>query len=93
MAKVFTIGPSEDLSFELNVANQTWTQVGGASGITNGSSVMYRPGKILYSGGGAQRHQHDQLRLANTAVIDLTAATPKWQQIAPMHKTTASTTR
>ena len=48
---VFTIGTSEGISYELNVANQTWTATGGASGITNGSSVMYRPGKILYSGG------------------------------------------
>src|SRR5262249_44860201 len=49
--EVFTIGPSEDVSYELSVANQTWTSVGGPSGIANGSSVMYRPGKILYSGG------------------------------------------
>ncbi|HTC58621.1 MAG TPA: fibronectin type III domain-containing protein [Solirubrobacteraceae bacterium] len=82
--EVFTIGPSEDLSFELNVANQTWTQVGGASGITNGSSVMYRPGKILYSGG-APSVINTTNSVANTAVIDLTAATPKWRQIAPMH--------
>ncbi|HEY5286065.1 MAG TPA: fibronectin type III domain-containing protein [Solirubrobacteraceae bacterium] len=82
--EVFTIGPSEDLSFELNVANQTWTQVGGSSGITNGSSVMYRPGKILYSGG-APSVINTTNSVANTAVIDLTAATPKWQQIAPMH--------
>ena len=50
--KVFTIGPSEDQSFFLDVNNQTWTPV-GSSGIVNGSSVMYRPGKILYSGGAA----------------------------------------
>jgi predicted RNA-binding protein with TRAM domain len=82
--EVFTIGPSEDLSFALNVANQTWTQVGGTSGITNGSSVMYRPGKILYSGGAPSVIETTN-SVANTAVIDLTAATPKWRQIAPMH--------
>jgi hypothetical protein len=82
--EVFTIGPSEDLSYELNVANQTWTQVGGASGITNGSSVMYRPGKILYSGG-APSVISTTNATASTATIDLTAATPKWQSIAPMH--------
>ena len=38
--KVFTIGPSEDQSFFLDVNNQTWTPV-GSSGIVNGSSVMY----------------------------------------------------
>ena len=53
--KVFTIGPQEDNSFFLDVDAKTWTPVGGASGVVNGSSVMYRPGKILYSGGGAER--------------------------------------
>lgn len=81
--EVFTIGPSEDVSYKLNVANETWTLV-GASGITNGSSVMYRPGKILYSGG-APSVTSTTNASANTAVIDLTAASPKWQQIAPMH--------
>jgi hypothetical protein len=81
---VFTIGPSEDVSYELNVENQTWTPVGGPSGITNGSSIMYRPGKILYSGG-APSVTSTTSSTASTSIIDLTAATPKWQQIAPMH--------
>ncbi|HWX46206.1 MAG TPA: fibronectin type III domain-containing protein [Solirubrobacteraceae bacterium] len=81
---VFTIGPSEDVSYELNVANETWTSTGGSSGITNGSSVMYRPGKILYSGG-APSVTSTTNATANTSVIDLTAATPQWRQIAPMH--------
>jgi Galactose oxidase-like, Early set domain/Fibronectin type III domain/Glyoxal oxidase N-terminus len=80
---VFTIGPSEDVSYELNVENQTWTPVGGPSGITNGSSVMYRPGKILYSGG-APSVTSTTSAAAATSIIDLTAATPKWQQTAPM---------
>ena len=61
---VFTIGPSEDVSYELNVANQTWTASGGPSGIINGSSVMYRPGKILYSGGAPSIIEHHQRRRA-----------------------------
>ncbi len=81
---VFTIGPSEDVSYELNVANQTWTSAGGASGITNGSSVMYRPGKILYSGGAPSVTSTTEAS-ANTSVIDLTAATTKWRQVTPMH--------
>ena len=47
---VFTIGPSEDVSY-LDVNNETWTSVAAQSGVVNGSSVMYRPGKILYTGG------------------------------------------
>jgi hypothetical protein len=80
---VFTIGPSEDNSFLLNVANQTWTATGGASGIRNGSSVMYQPGKILYTGGASDINNPTPAQ-ANASIIDLTAATPKWQAVAPM---------
>lgn len=81
--KVFTIGPSEDQSFFLDVGNQTWTPV-GSSGIVNGSSVMYRPGKILYSGGAASVVTTTPAQ-AGSAVIDLTAANPTWQPAAPMN--------
>ena len=82
--QVFTIGPSEDNSFLLDANNQTWTQVGGASGVVNGSSVMYRPGKILYSGGAANLNSTTPAQ-ATAAVIDLTASNPTWQQITPMN--------
>jgi hypothetical protein len=80
---VFTIGPSEDVSYELNVANETWTSI-GSSGIVNGSSIMYRPGKILYTGG-APSIKTTTSSVANAATIDLTAASPKWQPVASMH--------
>ena len=47
----------------------------GTSGVVNGSSVMYRPGKILYSGG-APSVINTTNSTNTTAVIDLTAATP-----------------
>ena len=81
--KVFTIGPSEDQSFFLDVNNQTWTPV-GSSGIVNGSSVMYRPGKILYSGGAASVTSTTPAQ-TGAATIDLTAANPTWQAAAPMN--------
>jgi hypothetical protein len=81
--KVFTIGPEEDNSFLLDVANQTWTPVGGASGVVNGSSVMYRPGKILYSGGAPSIATTTSAK-ATSAVIDLTAGTPAWRQTPAM---------
>jgi hypothetical protein len=81
--RVFTIGASEDLSFLLNVTTPSWAQVGGASGLRNGSSVMYRPGKILYSGGADSVISVTNAK-SSTAVIDLTAATPTWRQTAPM---------
>jgi hypothetical protein len=84
--KIFTIGPAEDNSFFLDVANKTWTQVGGTSGVMNGSSIMYRPGKILYTGGAADVNNPTPSR-SNAAVIDLTAATPTWTPVAPMQHT------
>ena len=75
------MGPEEDVTYVLDVTNKTWTPV-GPSGLRNGSSVMYRPGKILYSGGsndivGAPSR-------ATTAVLDMTAASPSWVQTSPM---------
>jgi hypothetical protein len=83
--KIFTIGPEEDVSYWLDAAASTpsWTSV-GASGLKNGSAVMYRPGKILYSGGAASV-QTTSSSVTAAATIDLTAATPTWQAAAPMH--------
>jgi len=81
--KVFTIGTEEDLSFLLDVANETWTPVGGKSDIENGSSVMYRPGKVLYSGGAAHLTSIGPAR-TDASIIDLTDATPDWRPTAPM---------
>ncbi|MEY9904647.1 hypothetical protein ABIA35_000863 [Catenulispora sp. MAP12-49] len=83
--KIFTIGPSEDVSYWLdaNVQTQSWTSI-GPSGLKNGSSVMYRPGQILYSGG-SPSVTSTTTAVAGAATIDLTAATPTWQPIAPMN--------
>ena len=80
---VLTIGPSEDVTYEMNVNAQTWTPVGGPSGVVNGSSVQYLPGKILYSGGAASINDPSPAQ-ATTAVLDTTAGTPAWQQSSPM---------
>ena len=80
---VLNIGPSEDVTHELNVNNQTWTPVGGQSGVVNGSSIQYLPGKILYSGGASSVLTTDPAA-ATTAVLDTTAANPTWTQTAPM---------
>jgi hypothetical protein len=80
---VLTIGPSEDVTYEMNVNAQTWTPVAGQSGVVNGSSVQYLPGKILYSGGASSVINTEPAQ-ATTAVLDTTAATPVWRQTAPM---------
>jgi Domain of unknown function (DUF1929)/Fibronectin type III domain/Kelch motif len=80
---ILNIGPSEDVTNELDVNNQTWTQIAGSSGVVNGSSVQYLPGKILYSGG-ASSVKNATSAQATTAVLDTNAATPVWRQTAPM---------
>ena len=80
---VLNIGPSEDVTHELNVDNQTWTALGGQSGVVNGSSIQYLPGKILYSGGASSVIGTEPAQ-GTTAVLDTTAANPQWTQSAPM---------
>jgi hypothetical protein len=80
---IYTMGPKEDVGYILDVTANTWTKVAGSTGRSLGSSVMYRPGKILYTGGAA-----DQLAsaasYAGASSLDLTAPTPAWQATAPM---------
>jgi hypothetical protein len=52
-----------------------------ASPIKFGSSVMYRAGKVLVSGGGADWNQPTG---GTSAVLDMTAPTPAWRSVAPM---------
>jgi hypothetical protein len=80
---VFTIAPQLGKSFLLDPQAQTWTQTGGAT-LMKGSSAQYRPGKILYSGGGPLDSQNPAR--ADAQIIDLTSATPSWQSVAPMTK-------
>jgi hypothetical protein len=65
----------------LDVARQTWvtgpTNAFGSSGYAE-SGATYAPGKILRAGGGDPA-------FANTAVIDMNAATPQWKQVASMN--------
>lgn len=82
--KVFAMGPEEDHSYVLDVDAKSLTSI-GSSGVLNGSSVMYRPGKILYSGGAASVTDTTPAQ-SNTSVIDLNAASPKWRATAPMNK-------
>ena len=81
--KIYTMGPKEDVSFTLDVANKAWARVAGASGRTLGSSVMYRPGKILYTGGAASQTGTSNA-YSGASTLDLTAASPAWQPTSPM---------
>lgn len=79
---IFTIAPSVGKSFVLDPNAQTWMQVGGAT-LYNGSAAQYLPGKILYTGGGTPLDSGNPAQ-TNAETIDLNAATPTWQSVAPM---------
>ena len=75
-------------TYALDVDTQTWTTV-DPTVLDAGSAVMYRPGKIMKAGSsylsraGRQRWRTCR-RAANTYVLDMTQASPAWQQTASM---------
>jgi hypothetical protein len=77
---VFKAGASAN-TYVLNTTTGTWTNgptnAFGSSGYAE-SSAMYAPGKIIRSGGGDPA-------FANTAIVDMTAASPQWKQTSPMN--------
>jgi Galactose oxidase-like, Early set domain/Bacterial Ig domain/Galactose oxidase, central domain len=81
--KIFTIAPVVGKSFVLDPIAKTWGAVGGTT-LQNGSAAMYLPGKILHTGGGSPFASSSPAQ-TSAQVIDLNAATPTWQSVAPMN--------
>ena len=80
--KLFDAGPDTTTrTFDLNT-NQ-WSVV-GQSPIDGQSAVMYRPGKILKSGTWSDPEFPGRATTNRAAAIDMTAASPAWQEVAPM---------
>jgi galactose oxidase len=76
--KVFYAGENRATLYLSTSGTGSWSAVGNRLYGTRdfGSAVMYRPGKILYVGGG---------RTTNTAeIIDLNVATPTWRWTGSM---------
>ena len=76
--KIFYAGESRSTYYLSTSGTGSWSSVGSRKYGTRdyGSAVMYRPGKILYAGGG---------RTTNTAeIIDLNVAAPTWQWTGSM---------
>jgi hypothetical protein len=78
--RLFIVAAPDARSRTLDIATQQWAQLGEAP-VATGSSVMYRPGKILATGGGT--NNADPV-ISGAAVIDMTAASPAWRSVAPM---------
>jgi hypothetical protein len=75
---IYVISPMLAQANVLNVGNQTWINRGAAP--LNGSGSMYRPGRILMTGGGGANGPTQP----NAAVIDATVPNAQWRTIAPM---------
>jgi Galactose oxidase-like, Early set domain/Bacterial Ig domain/Fibronectin type III domain/Kelch motif len=67
----------------LNLSTQTWSAV-GSTAVDGGTSVMYRPGKILKAGTSVNPDTAVRQSFATTYVLDMTQASPAWQTVASM---------
>jgi len=77
--KVFHAGESRATFYLSTSGNGSWSSMGNrvyAGTRDYGSAVMYRPGKILYAGGGRTT--------ATAEIIDLNQANPTWQYTGTM---------
>lgn len=79
--RVFVISPQLGQTYALDVATPSWTSRGVAP-MSNGVAAMYRPGKVLMSGGGVNGVGNPSRTTASR--IDMTEATPTWRTLAPM---------
>jgi hypothetical protein len=81
--KVFVIAPSTGATRLLDVSGPTYSSAGlGTAPNLNGSAAMYRPGKVLYTGGGDINTAGTSLTTA--AVVDMTAGSPAWRTVQSM---------
>ncbi|HJQ99691.1 MAG TPA: Ig-like domain-containing protein, partial [Candidatus Polarisedimenticolaceae bacterium] len=83
--RVVATGSQEDpfATRALNLQTQTWSTVDN-NVRQGGSSVMYRPGKILKTGTGRNPDYNAANAAATAYVLDMTAVTPLWRQVASM---------
>ena len=78
--KTYEAGPKASTATIDHSGTGSWTAGPAAPWSTSGyseSDVMYRPGKVLRAGGGDPA-------IKRAAVVDMTAASPAWREIAPM---------
>lgn len=76
---LYVISPSTGVVRKLDVSGKKWITMSSAPFVNN-ATVMYRIGKFMISGGGPDGANS----IKNTAVIDLTSASPSWKNTASM---------
>lgn len=80
--KLFDAGP-DTTTRTLDLQTGQWTTV-GTSQIDGMSAVMYRPGKILKTGTWSDPEFPGRAVTNRAVTIDMNAANPAWQEVAPM---------
>ncbi|HEV7810068.1 MAG TPA: carboxypeptidase regulatory-like domain-containing protein [Candidatus Limnocylindrales bacterium] len=78
--RVFEAGPGSSTAILDPTGTGSWTAGPSNAYSTSGyseSAVMYAPGKIIRAGGGDPA-------ISRATVIDMTAASPAWRDVAPM---------
>lgn len=78
--KLFVANGIDGKSRTLDLQTQTWTTY-GADPAPTGTAVMYRPGKVLTTGGGTNNADPVQ---STAATIDLNQKHPTWQRTTTM---------
>jgi Concanavalin A-like lectin/glucanases superfamily/Galactose oxidase-like, Early set domain/Bacterial Ig domain/Glyoxal oxidase N-terminus/Galactose oxidase, central domain len=83
--KVLIAGAGEHAmpTYALDVAQQQWTTVDPVV-VDGGSSAMFAPGRIVKTGTAATTDVNNDPTSTSTYVLDMTAASPRWRQTAPM---------
>jgi hypothetical protein len=79
--RILVVAATPGIARVLDVNAQTWTALPNMPQ-RFGSAAMYRPGQVLYTGGGnGGRNVPSQ---TDASVINMNDANPSWRQIAPM---------
>lgn len=81
--KIITIATSAGRTYMMDPQTPSWTQLPGSMATRNASGVMYRPGKILLTGGGTPLNTRNAAQ-KTAETIDTTAANPTWTPAQPM---------
>jgi hypothetical protein len=83
--KIITIATSAGRTYMMDPQTPSWTQVPGSTSTRNASGIMYRPGKILLTGGGTPLNTNNPAQ-TGAETMDTTVANPTWTPAQPMLK-------
>jgi galactose oxidase-like protein/Kelch motif protein len=84
--RIYEAAPRK-LTWLFDLGSKNWTSGPSSDWRTNSyseSGAMYRPGKIIRSGGTPEDLASTDNATNRTGIIDMTAGSPKWDEVSPM---------